>query len=83
MKYDVRLPQLTETMEEGIIANWFKEVGDHVVKGETLFAVETDKAIMEVEAVDAGYLCEIRAAAGVTLAVGSILAVLADSQEEC
>lgn len=83
MKYDVVLPQLTETMEEATVMAWHKQLGEHVDKREHLFDVETDKALTEVESVDSGYLCEIRVQTGETAAVGSVIAVLADSPEEC
>ena len=50
---------------------------------EKLFEVETDKTVMEVEALDSGFLCEIRVLPEVTTTVGDVLAVLADSKEEC
>ena len=83
MKHDVVLPQLTETMEQGTLMAWHKSVGDRVDKREHLFDVETDKALTEVEAVDSGYLCEIRVQVGETAAPGAVIAVLADSKEEC
>jgi pyruvate/2-oxoglutarate dehydrogenase complex dihydrolipoamide acyltransferase (E2) component len=83
MRYNVLLPQLTETMEEATILTWFKQAGDYVGKKEKLFEVETDKTTMEVESLDSGYVCEILAAAGQVVAVGTVLAVLADSKEDC
>lgn len=83
MKYNVIMPQLTETMEQGTMMAWHKQVGDYVNKREHLFDVETDKALTEVEAVDAGYLCQILVAQDQSAAVGAVLAVLADSPEEC
>ena len=83
MKYEVTLPQLTETMEEAVVTNWFKQVGDYVEKNEKLYEVETDKATQEVESLDAGYLCSIHVQAGNEVSVGDVLAVLADSSDEC
>ena len=83
MKYEVVLPRLTETMEEGTLVGWQKKIGDFVNKREHLFDVETDKSTMEVESVDAGYLCRTLVQEGEIAAVGSVIAVLADSPEEC
>jgi pyruvate dehydrogenase E2 component (dihydrolipoamide acetyltransferase) len=73
---DVLMPQLGETVREGKVASWFKSVGDAVAAGDNLFEVETDKVTMEVQATEAGVLAEIRVAAGETVPVGTILAVL-------
>ena len=73
---DVVMPQLGETVAEGKIGNWFKEVGDKVAAGENLFEIETDKVTMEVQAIEGGVLSEIRVAAGVTVPVGTVVAVI-------
>lgn len=83
MKYPVKLAQLTETMEEATITAWHKSVGDYVEKKEILYEVETDKMAMEVEAIDAGYLCEIKVGENENASVGDEVAVLADSMDEC
>lgn len=83
MTYPVVLPQLTETMEEATIVTWFKQPGDRVEKSERLYEVETDKMTMEVESVDAGYLCTIAVPAGSSASVGDELALIADQQNEC
>jgi pyruvate dehydrogenase E2 component (dihydrolipoamide acetyltransferase) len=83
VKYNVVLPRLTETMEEGILAVWHKKIGDYVDKREHFFDVETDKVTMEVESVDSGYLCEILVPEGGTAVVGTVIAVLAENKEEC
>lgn len=83
MKVEVIMPRLTETMEEGTLLAWFKRIGDYVEKKEKLFEVETDKASMEVEAVDSGYLCAILVREGEAAEVGKVLAVLAEKKEEC
>ena len=83
MKYDVLLPRLTETMEEGTVTVWHKKIGDHVNKREHFFDVETDKTTMEVESVDSGYLCEILVPEGSAAAVGAVIAILAENREEC
>lgn len=83
MKYNVVLPRLTETMEEGTLTVWHKKIGDYVNKREHLFDVETDKTTMEVESVDSGYLCEILVPEGAATSVGTVIAVLAEKKEEC
>ncbi len=83
MKHPVKMPQLTETMEEATIVKWLKAVGDRVEKKEILYQVETDKSTMDVESVDAGYLCAILVAAGSPVSVGQEIATIADTREEC
>ena len=73
---NIIMPQLGETVAEGKIANWFKAVGDKVKAGENLFEIETDKVTMEVQATENGLLTEIRVAAGETVPVGTVVAVL-------
>ena len=60
----ILMPALSPTMEEGKLAKWLKNVGDIVKSGDILAEIETDKATMEVEAVDEGPLTEILVAAG-------------------
>ncbi|MFM9860382.1 dihydrolipoamide acetyltransferase family protein [Pseudoxanthobacter sp. M-2] len=73
---DVVMPQLGETVAEGKIASWFKNLGDTVAEGETLFEIETDKVTMEVQALGAGVLSDIRVAAGETVPVGTVVCVI-------
>ena len=75
---DVLMPQLGETVAEGKISTWFKTVGEAVKPGDNLFEIETDKVSMEVPAITAGVLAEIRVAAGETAPVGAIVAVISD-----
>ncbi len=72
------MPQLGETVAEGKILAWFKSIGDEVKEGDNLFEVETDKVSLEVQAVVAGRLDEIRVSAGVVAKVGEIVAVVSD-----
>jgi pyruvate dehydrogenase E2 component (dihydrolipoamide acetyltransferase) len=78
---DVRMPKLSDNMEEGIIIRWMKAPGDHVAKGEPLAEVETDKADVELEASDSGVLREIRIPQGQSAAVGAVIAVLGADNE--
>src|SRR5436305_818863 len=61
---DVLMPQLGETVAEGKISKWFVSAGDTVKPGDNLFEIETDKVSMEVPAIAAGTLAEIRVSAG-------------------
>lgn len=74
------MPQLGETVTEGKITTWYKSVGDAVSAGDSLFEIETDKTSMEVPTTVAGVLAEIRVAAGATVAVGSVVAVIAGAR---
>ena len=78
MTFDVVMPQLGLTMEEGSVVSWGKQAGDWVEKGEVLFTVETDKVEMEVESTDSGYLNSIQVEAGKKVPVGTIIATLGD-----
>ena len=73
---DVVLPQLGETVTEGTITRWFKNVGDAVKADEPLFEVSTDKVDTEVPSPIAGTLTEIRVPAGETVPVGTVIAVV-------
>jgi pyruvate dehydrogenase E2 component (dihydrolipoamide acetyltransferase) len=73
---DVTLPQLGETVTEGTITRWFKQVGDSVAADEPLFEVSTDKVDTEVPSPVAGTLSEIRAQEGDTVPVGAVIAVV-------
>ncbi|MGH9055490.1 MAG: biotin/lipoyl-containing protein, partial [Acidimicrobiales bacterium] len=69
------MPQLGETVTEGTITRWFKQVGDDVAEDEVLFEVSTDKVDSEVPSPAAGVLSEILVAEGDTVDVGTRLAV--------
>jgi pyruvate dehydrogenase E2 component (dihydrolipoamide acetyltransferase) len=71
------MPQLGETVAEGKITKWFKQAGDAVKPGDNLFEIETDKTSMEVPAIEAGTLSEIRYQVGETAKVGEVVAVIA------
>src|SRR4051794_13241129 len=73
------MPQLGETVTEGTITRWFKQVGDQVAADEPLFEVSTDKVDSEVPAPASGVVSEILVAEGDTVDVGVRLAVIPDS----
>ncbi len=76
---DITLPQLGETVTEGTITRWFKQIGDSVAEDEVLFEVSTDKVDSEVPSPVAGVLAEIRVPEGETVDVGVVIAVVGDS----
>ena len=82
MTYEVVMPQLGLTMEEGSVVSWKKQVGDRVTKGEVLFTVETDKTEMEVESADSGYLNSLQVRLGEKVRVGTVIALLGDRPGE-
>src|SRR5438874_1093806 len=73
---DITMPQLGETVTEGTITKWFKQVGDQVKEDEVLFEVSTDKVDSEVPSPAAGYVAEILVQEGDTVDVGTKLAVI-------
>jgi pyruvate dehydrogenase E2 component (dihydrolipoamide acetyltransferase) len=73
---EIVMPRLSDSMEEGTILTWLKQVGDEVAVGEELVEVETDKANMAYESDVAGILTEILAGEGETLAIGAPIAVV-------
>jgi pyruvate dehydrogenase E2 component (dihydrolipoamide acetyltransferase) len=77
----VRMPKLSDTMEEGVVAEWHKKVGDEVQTGDVLAEIETDKATMEFESFQDGFLLHIGVQTGETAPVDSILAVLGEKGE--
>jgi pyruvate/2-oxoglutarate dehydrogenase complex dihydrolipoamide acyltransferase (E2) component len=79
--FDVRMPQLGETVTEGTITRWFKKPGDVVAVDEPLFEVSTDKVDTEVPAPAAGVLTSVMVAEGETVAVGSVVCSLAAAGE--
>src|SRR4051812_36242005 len=73
---DITMPQLGETVTEGTITRWAKQVGDQVAEDEILFEVSTDKVDSEVPSPASGYLAEILVPEGETVDVGARLAVI-------
>ena len=83
MSIDVLMPALSPTMTEGKITRWVKAEGDHVEPGDVLAEIETDKATMEVEAVDQGILAKIVIPEGTEhVAVNTAIAVIAANGED-
>ncbi len=78
----VRMPKLSDTMTEGVVAKWHKKVGDKVKSGEVLADIETDKATMEFESFQNGTLLHIGVQEGKGAPVDSILAILGNEGED-
>ena len=78
----VRMPKLSDTMTEGVVAAWHKKVGDTVKSGEVLAEIETDKATMEFESFTDGVLLHIGVEKGKAAPVDSILAILGKAGED-
>ncbi|RFS82857.1 2-oxo acid dehydrogenase subunit E2 [Actinomadura spongiicola] len=74
---EILMPRLSDTMEEGVISSWQKQPGDEVAVGDVIVDIETDKAVMEYEAYEAGVLEKILVAEGETATIGAPIAVLA------
>ena len=78
MLYEVNLPSLSPTMEEGKIVKWIKKEKDPILSGEVLFEVETDKATMEYESPEDGYIAKIISEEGETANVNQLVAIISD-----
>ena len=80
--YIIKMPQLSDTMTEGVVVSWEKAVGDKIKRGDIVATVETDKAIMDVEVFREGFLSGPLAAVDSTVPVGEALALLVGSADE-
>src|SRR5438477_8107473 len=81
MPAEITMPQLSDTMTEGTVVKWLKKEGDKVKEGEKIAEVETDKAVMEMEAFEGGTIAAIIAKEGDKVPVGGTIAVLAGAKE--
>ena len=77
----IRMPKMSDTMEEGIISRWLKKVGDQVNSGDILAEVETDKATMELESYDDGVLLHIGVKNGESVPVNDVIAIIGEKGE--
>ncbi|MEL6946780.1 MAG: pyruvate dehydrogenase complex dihydrolipoamide acetyltransferase [Pseudomonadota bacterium] len=83
MSINITMPALSPTMEEGNLAKWLVKEGDSVSAGDVIAEIETDKATMEVEAVDEGTVAKLMVAAGTEgVKVNDVIAVLAEEGED-
>jgi pyruvate dehydrogenase E2 component (dihydrolipoamide acetyltransferase) len=78
---EIVMPRLSDSMEEGVVLKWLKQVGDEVAVGDELVEIETDKANMAYESDVAGTLTEIIAPEGETLPIGAPIAVVGDPSD--
>lgn len=78
----VRMPKMSDTMTEGVIAKWHKKVGDTVKSGELMAEIETDKATMDYEAFNAGTVLYLGAKEGEAVAINGVLAIVGNKGED-
>ena len=78
----IRMPKMSDTMEEGVIASWLKKVGDEIKSGDILAEVETDKATMELESYDDGTLLHIGVKDGDSVPVDGVIAIIGEKGED-
>ena len=80
--YVIKMPQLSDTMTEGVVVSWEKNLGDKIERGDIVATVETDKAIMDVEVFREGYLSGPLAEVDATVPVGEAMGFLVASADE-
>ena len=78
----VKMPKLSDTMTEGVVANWLKKVGDKVKNGEAIAEIETDKATMEFESFNDGVLLHIGVEKGKAVPVDALLCIIGKEGED-
>ncbi len=82
MSHEIFMPALSSTMTEGKIVEWLKNPGDKVERGESVLVVESDKADMDVESFQDGYLAAVLMPAGSTAPVGETIGIIVESENE-
>jgi dihydrolipoamide dehydrogenase len=82
MPAEITMPQLSDTMTEGVVVKWHKKEGDKIKSGEEIADIETDKATMPMEAFDAGTLAVILVGEGQKVKVGDVIGVIATGSEK-
>jgi len=82
MPAEIKMPQQTDTMTEGVVVKWLKKEGESIKSGETIAEIETDKATMEMESFDGGVVAAILVPEGKKVPVDTLLAVVAKSGEK-
>lgn len=79
----LEMPNLSPTMEKGNLVSWGKQVGDEVVPGDVLASIETDKATVDYEMQEEGYVAKLMFPAGTNdVALGEIVAILVENKED-
>ena len=76
MRVPIMMQQLGPDVESGVIVVWLKEIGEIVAKGDPLLEVETEKAVLEMEALDSGVLIETTSGIGAEVQVGEVIGYL-------
>ena len=82
MSHEIFMPALSSTMTEGKIVEWLKNPGDKVERGESVLVVESDKADMDVESFQDGYLAAVLMPAGSTAPVGETIGIIVETEDE-
>ena len=82
MSHEIFMPALSSTMTEGKIVEWLKNPGDKVERGESVLVVESDKADMDVESFQDGYLAAVLMPAGSTAPVGETIGLIVENEDE-
>ena len=78
----VRMPKMSDTMTEGVIAKWHKKVGDTVKSGELMAEIETDKATMDYESFNSGTILYLGAKEGQPVKINDVLAIVGKAGED-
>src|SRR5574339_140862 len=78
----VRMPKMSDTMTEGVIAKWHKKVGDSVKSGELMAEIETDKATMDYESFNTGTVLYLGAKEGEAVQINDVLAIVGNKGED-
>ena len=78
----IRMPKMSDTMEEGVIASWLKQVGEEISSGDILAEVETDKATMELENYEDGVLLHVGVKEKDTVPVDAVIAIVGEKGED-
>jgi len=81
MSIEITMPRLSDTMEEGTLLHWHKQIGDVISSGDVLADIETDKATMELQSFDDGIFSEILVQEGEKVEVGKVIALLSDEDD--
>lgn len=81
MAIEITMPKLSDTMTEGVFAGWRRNVGDRIERGDIIAEVETDKAVMELEAFASGILIKTMVQGGENIPVGTVLGLIGDAGE--
>ncbi len=82
MAVAIKMPKMSDTMTEGVIASWLKKVGDNIKSGDIIAEVETDKATMELDNYEDGVLLHIAAEAGQAVPIDGIIAIVGAAGED-